>query len=81
MLRAVACSGRPIFSSIGAGFSTRQFSSSAVKKLETGLAQELQHEKENYEKPPELSKVPAGWTLVDEPGSVNMKLEKTLGML
>eukprot|EP00392_Amoebophrya_sp_AT5.2_P016231 g16488.t1 len=78
MLRAVACSGRPIFSSIGAGFSTRQFSSSAVKKLETGLAQELQHEKENYEKPPELSKVPAGWTLVDEPGSVNMKLEKTL---
>ncbi|CAD7929568.1 unnamed protein product [Amoebophrya sp. A120] len=56
----------------------RAFSSAAVKKLQTGLAQELQHEKDNYEKPAELSKVPAGWNFTEDAGNVNMKLEKTL---
>lgn len=56
----------------------RCFSSAAAKKLQTGLAQEIQHEKDNYEKPAELSKVPGGWTFSDEAGNVNMKLEKEL---
>ncbi|CAD7973337.1 unnamed protein product [Amoebophrya sp. A25] len=56
----------------------RAFSSAAAKKLQTGLAQEIQHEKDNYEKPKELSKVPAGWSFHDEAGNVNMRLEKEL---
>eukprot|EP00392_Amoebophrya_sp_AT5.2_P017386 g17736.t1 len=39
---------------------------------------ELQHEKENYEKPPELSKVPQGWSFHDATGDVNMRLDKQL---
>lgn len=53
--------------------------SSAVQKLQQGLANELQFEKENYTKPESLAKLPKEWTLTDTPGDVNLKIQKDLG--
>lgn len=53
--------------------------SSAVQKLQQGLTNELQFEKENYSKPETLAKLPKEWTLTDKPGDVNLKIEKSLG--
>lgn len=54
-------------------------SSNALQKLQQGLANELQFEKENYSKPDSLAKLPKEWTLTDKPGDVNLKIEKDLG--
>lgn len=50
----------------------------AAQKLQKGLTSEIQFEKENYEKPEPLTKLPADWKFVDTPGDVNMVLEKEL---
>lgn len=50
----------------------------AAQKLQKGLANELQFEKEHYQKPEVLSKLPADFKLTDSPGDVNMKIEKDL---
>lgn len=58
----------------------RTFSASAAAaKLQKGVADELQFEKEQYEKPEIISKLPKEWTLIETPGNVNMKIEKELG--
>jgi len=53
--------------------------SSAVAKLQEGIQSELQFEKENYQKPEVFDKISKEWKLTDEPGDVNMKIEKDLG--
>lgn len=57
--------------------SVRAFSA-AAQKLQKGLASELQFEKENYEKPEPMAKLPQDWKHVDTPGDVNMCLQKDL---
>lgn len=59
------------------GFSAA--ASGAVQKLQQGLANELQFEKENYSKPESLAKLPAEWKFEDKPGCVNLKISKELG--
>jgi len=52
--------------------------SAAAAKLQKGVADELQFEKEQYEKPEIISKLPKEWKLIEKPGNVNMKIEKEL---
>lgn len=49
-----------------------------MAKLSKGLDSELQYEKENYQKPEQMTKL-QGWKATDAPGDVNLALEKTVG--
>jgi complement component 1 Q subcomponent-binding protein len=70
---------RNLSSSVGSVVARRQFSASAAAaKLQKGVADELQFEKEQYEKPEIISKLPKEWKVIETPGNVNMKIEKEL---
>lgn len=80
---AVARNGRMAlansrFAPMGSVVSRKFSASAAAAKLQKGVADELQFEKEQYEKPEIISKLPKEWKMIETPGNVNMKIEKEL---
>lgn len=73
--RAISCMGRGQYA---AHLRTFSAASPAVQKLNKKIVEELQYEKDNYETPKDLAKLPKEWKLTDTPGDVNIKLEKVL---
>ena len=71
---------RAAFSLSRSGFvSSQRAFSAAAQKLNKKVTEELQFEKDNYEKPADLAKLPKDWKFTDAAGDVNLKLEKELG--